>query len=289
MRSGFDQTAGLTLDAVPIKVIAVTGGKGGVGKTNVAVNLGTALCRLGRRVLLLDADLGLANVDVVLGVRARMNLEHVVAGDCSLDDVIVTAPSGLRIVPASSGSTAMANLGVPAQGGLIQAFSALLEPLDVLLIDTAAGLSDSVLTFSEAAHRVAVVVCDEPAALTDAYGLVKALHRRRRAARMDVIANMVDDDAHGRALHAKLARVTERFLGFVPGYQGAIPRDEYLRRAVQRQVAVVDGFPSSTSARAFMKLAQTVDGWRPPDLPSGGLEFFVERLLRGTPPVELAR
>ena len=282
MRSGgFDQAAGLSLAARPVKVIAITGGKGGVGKTNVAANLGTALCRLGRQVLLLDADLGLANVDVVLGVRARLNLEHVVAGECGLGDVIVTAPSGLKIVPASSGNAAMANLARTVQGGLIQAFSELLEPLDVLLIDTAAGLSESVLTFSEAAQRITVVVCDEPAALTDAYGLIKALRRRQSSARLDVVANMVEDEAHGRALHDKLVRVTDRFLGFVPGYQGAIPRDDYLRRAVQRQTSVVDGFPGSTSARAFMRLAQAVDAWRPPRAPSGGLEFFVERLLQG--------
>ena len=281
MHSGLDQAAGLAMIGAPIKVIAISGGKGGVGKTNVAVNLGTALCRLGRRVLLLDADLGLANVDVVLGVRARLNLEHVLAGECGLEDVIVTAPSGLKVVPASSGSAAMANLARSVHGGLIQAFSGLLEPLDALLIDTAAGLSDGVLTYVEAAQRIVVVVCDEPAALTDAYGLIKALRRRRPSASVDVVSNMVDDDAHGRALYEKLARVTERFLGFVPSYQGAIPRDDYLRRAVQRQVAVVDGFPSSASARAFVKLARNVDGWRPPRAPSGGLEFFVERMLAG--------
>jgi flagellar biosynthesis protein FlhG len=277
----FGQAAGIGALGAPIKVIAIAGGKGGVGKTNVAVNLGTALCRMGRRVLLLDADLGLANVDVVLGVRARLNLEHVIAGDCGLEDVIVTAPSGLKIVPASSGNAVMANLGRSVHGGLIQAFSDLIEPLDVLLIDTAAGLSDSVLTFGEAAQRIAVVVCDEPAALTDAYGLIKALRRRRPGMRIDVISNMVDGESHGRALYGKLARVTERFLGFVPAYQGSIPRDEYLRRAVQRQVAVVEGFPGSVSARAFMRLAQTVDGWQAPSAPNGGLEFFVERMLGG--------
>src|SRR5690606_19198819 len=122
----------------PVKVVAITGGKGGVGKTNIAVNLGTALCRLGRRVLLLDADLGLANVDVLLGVRARLNLEHVLAGECALEDVIVTAPSGLKIVPASPGNAALASLSRTAHAGLIHAFSGLLEPFDVLLIDTAA-------------------------------------------------------------------------------------------------------------------------------------------------------
>src|SRR5690606_17997499 len=141
--------------------------------------------------------------------------------------------SGLKIVPASPGNAALASLSRTAHAGLIHAFSGLLEPFDVLLIDTAAGLSDSVLTFSDAAQRVAVVVCDEPAALTDAYGLIKALRRQRPTIGIDVLANMVDDDAHGRALHGKLARVAERFLGFVPGYHGAVPHDEYLRRAVQ--------------------------------------------------------
>src|SRR5690606_28808391 len=159
-RSG-DQAAGLRglMRSREVKVIAVTGGKGGVGKTNVAVNLGTALARLGRDVMLLDADLGLANVDVLLGIRTRRNLEHVLSGECTLQEVVVTAPSGLRVVPASSGNSQMAGLSAPQHAGLIGAFSELFEPLDVLLIDTAAGLSDSVLTFSAAAHRIVVVVC----------------------------------------------------------------------------------------------------------------------------------
>lgn len=281
-----DQAAGLrSLGARrAAKVVAITGGKGGVGKTLTAVNLGTALARLGRSTMLLDADLGLANVDVLLGLKAPLNLEHVMLGQCGLEDVIVTAPSGLRVVPASSGSVNMAALGTVQHAGIINAFSHLLEPLDVLLIDTAAGLGDGVVTFSEAAQRVVVVVCDEPASLTDAYGLIKVLSKRRSGCRFEIVANMVDTPAHGRELYEKLMRVCHRFLNLTPAYLGYVPNDEYLRQAVRNQSTVVESFPSSPSARAFQRLALAVDGWAPAVQARGGVEFFMERLVRGTMP-----
>jgi len=277
-----DQAAGLRrlTAAQPVKTIAITGGKGGVGKTSVAINLGTALCELGRASMLLDADLGLANVDVLLGLRTRFNLEHVVKGECSLPDVIVQAESGLRIVPASSGSLEMAMLDRRQHAGLIHAFSELFDPVDVLLIDTAAGLSEMVLTYTEASQRVVVVVCDDPASLTDAYGLIKVMLRREPACRIEVVASMVESSAAGRALFDKLARVTSRFLKVVPGYLGAIPHDDHLRRAVQQQRSVVECYPWSASARAFKKLAAAADNWDMAAGAKGRLEFFVERMLR---------
>jgi flagellar biosynthesis protein FlhG len=290
MVKGLDQAAGLRRlgAAQPVKVVAITGGKGGVGKTLVSVNLGAALARSGQTTMLLDADLGLANVDVQLGLHARLNVEHVLNGDCALEDVVVTASSGLRVVPASSGSHAMATLGRAHHAGLVNAFSQLLEPLDVLLIDTAAGIGDGVVTFSEAAQRVLVVVCDEPASLTDAYGLIKVLSRRQAGCRFEVVANMVDGPAQGRALFDKLARVCDRFLGFVPSYLGHVPYDEYLRQAIRRQATVVETFPSSASARAFQRLAQSVAGWSPAPGARGGIEFFMERMLRA-PALRAAR
>jgi flagellar biosynthesis protein FlhG len=148
------------------------------------------------------------------------------------------------------------------------------------LIDTAAGINESVLAYSEAAQRVVVIVCDEPASLTDAYGLIKVLHRRRPNARIEIVANMVDSAAQGRTLYEKLARVSDRFLRFVPAYYGAIPQDDYLRRAVQKQVSVVEAYPWSASARAFKKLAQAADTWPTAARASGCAEFFLERLLR---------
>jgi flagellar biosynthesis protein FlhG len=279
---GFDQAAGLRRMGVPqpVKVVTITGGKGGVGKTLVSVNLGAALAAQGRSTMLLDADLGLANVDVLLGLHARLNLEHVINGDCALEDVIVTASSGLRVVPASSGSLTMATLGRAQHAGLVNAFSTLFEPLDVLLVDTAAGLGDGVVTFSEAAQRVVVVVCDEPASLTDAYGLIKVLSRRQASCRFEIVSNMVDSAAQGRALYDKLARVCDRFLKFTPSYFGHVPFDEYLRQSIRRQTTVVEAFPSSPSARAFQRLAQTAAGWAPAPGARGGIEFFMERMLR---------
>jgi flagellar biosynthesis protein FlhG len=285
--STIDQAAGLRRLGTPqpVNVIAITGGKGGVGKTVVAVNLGAALAAQGRSTMLLDADLGLANVDVLLGLNARLNLEHVVNGECALDDVIVTAPCGLRVVPAASGSVSMATLGRAQHAGLVHAFSRLLEPLDVLLVDTAAGVGEAVVTFSEAAQRVVVVVCDEPASLTDAYGLIKVLARRQSGCRFEIVANMVDNAAQGRALYEKLLRVCDRFLGVTPSYFGYIPYDEYLRRAIRGQTTVVEAFPSSPSARELARLAAAAAGWSPKSGARGGIEFFMERMLRPHAPL----
>ncbi len=281
-----DQAAGLRrLGRVrPVKVIAVTGGKGGVGKTNVCANLGTALCQLGREVMVLDADLGLANMDVLLGLRANLTLEHVLAGQCALADAIITASSGLKLVPASSGNVAMANLDPLGHAALVQAFSELLEPLDALLIDTAAVLSESVITFSQAAQRIVVVVCDEPASLTDAYGLIKVLSRRQPGNRFEIITNMTRNAGEGRALFDKLARVALRFLDVGLRHLGNVPQDDYLRRAVQHQLPVVEAYPSSASGRAFKKLALAADNWKTADGARGNLEFFVERLVGASSP-----
>jgi flagellar biosynthesis protein FlhG len=173
----------------------------------------------------------------------------------------------------------MATLSRVQHAGLIGAFSHLLEPLDVLLVDTAAGLGDGVITFSEAAQRVVVLVCDEPASLTDAYGLIKVLSRRQPRCRFEVVANMVDSAVQGRELYEKLMRVCHKFLGITPAYFGYLPNDDYVRQAVRRQATVVEAFPSSPSARAFQRLARVVDGWEAPPA-RGGVEFFMERLVR---------
>lgn len=152
----------------PVQVIAVTGGKGGVGKTNVSVNLSLALAELGRRVMLLDADLGLANVDVLLGLTPKRTLADVIEGRCELRDVLLQGPGGIRIVPAASGTQSMVHLTPAQHAGLIQAFSDIGDNLDVLVIDTAAGIGESVVSFVRAAQEVLLVVCDEPTSITDA-------------------------------------------------------------------------------------------------------------------------
>jgi flagellar biosynthesis protein FlhG len=263
----------------PVKVIAVTGGKGGVGKTTVSANLAVSIASQGRDVMLVDADLGLANVDVVLGLHTRFHLGHVVKGECSLEDTIVTGPHGLQIVPAASGIKRMANLSEAEQAGIIRAFSDLYHRVEVLIIDTAAGLHDSVLTFSQAAHHVVVVVCDEPASITDAYGLIKVLSREHGVQRFQILANQTRRSGEGPDLFQRISRVCDRFLNVTLEFAGSVPFDDYLRRAVQRQTAVVEAYPASISSMALKKLAVDADKWSVPKGARGHLEFFVERMV----------
>jgi flagellar biosynthesis protein FlhG len=263
----------------PVQVIAVTGGKGGTGKSSVAVNLAMAMLQAGRRTLLLDGDLGLANVDVLLGLSPRCTLEHVLSGERTLEEVIVRTPSGLAVVPGASGVARMAALSRTEQAGLIQAFGTLPEPMDVLIVDTAAGLSESVLQFCQSAQQVLVVLCDEPASLTDTYALIKVLSRQRGVRRFRVLANMTRTIGAGENVFRRLQRVTDRYLNVALDFVGEIPRDDAVERSVQAQRAVMELYPGSAAAQGFRRLARLASAWPLPAGPSGGLEFFFERLL----------
>ncbi len=265
----------------PVKVIAVTGGKGGVGKTNVSVNLSLALGEMGRKAVLMDADLGLANVDIMLGLRPKRNISDVLAGECRLTDVMLDVNDNVRIVPASSGTQAMTSLSAHEHAELIYAFNDVADEMDVLIIDTAAGISDSVVSFVRAAQEVLVVVCDEPTSITDAYALIKLLNRDYRMTRFRVLANMVYTDTEGRSMFNKLLTVTDRFLDVTLQYVGSIPYDESVRKSVQRQVPVLKAFPKSKAALAYKQLATRVDSWPVQSMPRGHLEFFVEQLVQG--------
>ena len=265
------------------RVIAVASGKGGVGKTSVSVNLATALVNAGQRTVLLDTDLGLANVDVMLGLSPRFTLADVFAGRCELRDTLLEGPNGLMVVPAASGKRHMTELLPQQHVGLVHAFSQLDLAIDVMVVDNAAGIADGVLTFCQAAQDVIIVVCDEPASVTDAYALIKVLSRERGVTRVQVLANQVQHAAEGRQLFEKLERVAARFLDVTLNYLGAIPRDEWLRRAIQRQEAVVDAFPSFPSAVAFRDIARRSRQWQSPPGPRGHVEFFLERLIAQGP------
>ncbi len=276
-----DQANGLRrMNKQMVKVISVTGGKGGVGKTNVTLNLAMSLAQLGKRVLVLDADLGLANCDVMLGLRVEKNLSHVLAGEAELDDVIIDGPFGIKIIPATSGSQNMTELAPAEHAGLIRAFSELQTPVDVLLVDTAAGISDMVLSFSRASQDVMVVVCDEPSSITDAYALMKILSRDHGVEKFKIVANMVRSLKEGQELFAKLTRVTDRFLDVSLELVATIPYDENVRKAARKQKAFVEAFPKTPASMAVKSLALKAAKWPLPDTASGHLEFFLEQLVQ---------
>lgn len=262
-----------------IKVIAVTGGKGGVGKTNITLNTAISMAKMGKRVMVLDADLGLANVDVMLGLRVEKNLSHVLSGECTLDDVLVQGPHGVLIAPATSGTQAMTELSATEHAGLIRAFSELRTNIDVLIVDTAAGISDMVLSFSRASQDIMMVVCDEPTSLTDAYALIKLLNREHGVFKFKIVANMVRNMREGQELFAKLSKVTNRFLDVALELVATVPYDENIRKSVRRQKAIVDAFPSSPASVAIKGLADKALHWPIPNQPGGHLEFFLEQLV----------
>lgn len=272
-------TATTDLSPHAVKVIAVASGKGGVGKTHVSVNLAYQLARKGKRVLLLDADLGLANVDILLGLRPTRNLSHVLAGECALRDIVMDGPGGMSVIPAAAGIKRMAELGAAEHASIVQAFSSFRDEFDVLVIDTAAGISDSVVSFSRASQHVLVVVNDEPTSLADAYGLIKVLNRDAGITRFKVLCNKVDSERQARNVFARLQEVADRFLDVVIEYAGQIPRDEFVQRALARQRVVSELFPATDAALAFKRLADVAEQWELPDGPRGQIEFFAERLL----------
>lgn len=278
----FNQASGLRMMQKnnKVKVIAVTGGKGGVGKTNVTLNMAVAMAAQGKRVMVLDADLGLANVDVMLGLRVTRNLSHVLSGECSLDDILVEGPHGILIAPATSGTQSMVELSPAEHVGLIRAFSELQTPIDVLLVDTAAGISDMVLSFARASQDIIVVVCDEPTSITDAYALIKILSKEHGCYKFKIVANMVRSLREGQELYTKLTRVTERFLDATLELVACIPYDNNVRQSVRKQKVIVEGFPKSPAALAFRSLASKAATWSVPEQAGGHLQFFIENLLK---------
>ena len=282
MGPGFDQAEGLrrVVSPKPVKVIAVSSGKGGVGKTNVSINLALSMARQGKEVMLLDADLGLANVDVLLGLNTEYDLSHVIRGERTLEEIIVEGPSNIKVIPASTGISGMANLDPAEQMGLVSAFSDLSCAVDVMIIDTGAGISNSVVKFCGASQDVIVVVHDEPASITDAYAFIKVMSKQHNVSRFHVLANMTHDAREGRELFVKLSKATDRFLDVVLNFIGAVPFDGKLRKAIQHQRAVVDAFPNCPSALAFKRITKQIDDWPETCRNDGQMQFFVERIIQ---------
>jgi flagellar biosynthesis protein FlhG len=264
----------------PVKLIAVSAGKGGVGKSNVAINLSVALAKKGKKILLLDADLGLANIDIMLGLYTKYNLSHVLQGSCCLTEVMLTGPNDIKIIPAASGTEYMTQLSPTQHAGIIDSFNELTEEFDYMIIDTAAGISETVLSFTRSSQEIIVVVCDEPTSLTDSYALIKIMNKRFEWRHFHILANMVRSPREGQELYSRLYRAAEQFLDVQLDYLGAIPFDEKIHDAVKKQKAALIAYPDCEASKAISQIADKVDEW--PFKPSfgGNTSFFLERLVK---------
>ena len=260
----------------PVEVIGVASGKGGVGKTTVSTNLATALTQMGHRVLLLDADLGLANAQLALGVRAEFNLSHVSAGHKRLPDILLDVRPGLQLIPGASGVRSMAAFSSEQTDELIEAFEDIPDTPDYLVVDVAAGISPGVLSFMQACNRRLVVVKDDPASIADAYGIIKVMHQDQGLRDFHLVCNQVQSEAHGQQLYTRLNEVCRRFLGIELHYLGSIEADELVLESNRRYLPVVEFAPGSAAARDYRRLAHAIHEWDPP--PEGpGRQFFMHR------------
>jgi flagellar biosynthesis protein FlhG len=243
--------------------IAVTSGKGGVGKTSVVVNLAVALARLRHRVAILDADFGLGNIDVLLGLTPEFHLGHLLAGEKSLDDITVRGPFGVRIIPASSGLRELTALSAPQWRRLNAACDALDQETDFLIIDTAPGISNNVIEMLQGSGRVVVVTSLEPSAVVDAYAVIKILTGTDPDKAIGLLVNGARSETEARLVFRQLDVAAQRFLGRTLRYDGFIPSDPGMRESVLAQRPVVDHLPQSPASRGFRALASRMAGLRP--------------------------
>ncbi len=262
-----------------VRVIAITSGKGGVGKTNIAANLAYILSNMRKRALILDADAGLANIDLVLGLTPKYNLYHVLKGEKTISETIVQGPGGIMILPSSSGIQEMSELSRGQKLTLLSELSALNQEIDFMLIDTAAGIAGNVMYFNSAAREIIVVASPEPTSLTDAYALIKVLYQRHAKKRFSLLVNMVKNRAEGREVYERLSTATDHFLNLAIGYLGYVLFDEKLQDAVKQQKAIAELYPHSRASKCLFTVAQKLCQEPPENDEDGTIEFFWENVV----------
>lgn len=269
-----------------IRIISVTSGKGGVGKTNVVANIAYVMTKLGKKVLVLDTDLGLGNLNVLLGLTPKYHIGHVLSGEKHLEEILMHGPNGVMILPAGSGMQELTSLSDAQKLSLISELDNLKESVDVLLIDTGAGISSNVLYFNMAAQEIIVVVSPEPTSITDAYAIMKVLFLKHEQRRFKLIVNSARDRKEGLAVYNNLCMVADKYLDISIDYLGAVPYDKNLPKAVRGQKVITEIYPSSKASEAFVDITKTILNSEPQEL-KGNIQFLWKRLVGG-PSVALA-
>lgn len=259
--------------------VAITSGKGGVGKTNISINLAHALMRAGKQVILLDADLGLANADILLGTVPPYHLGHLLQGQRDILELIHATPSGLRLIAGGSGLEELANLSATQLQTFVGSLGKLAGHADFLLVDTGAGLSATVLEFVLAADQVLVVTTPEPTSLADAYATIKTLSNRRPGVQVKLIVNQAERPEEGTAIAERIVRTSRDFLGINVEHLGTVPRDSHVWQAVRSQTPFILKYPGAPASRAIehmgFRLAESGSGQRPQSRAGAG---FFDRL-----------
>ena len=256
------------------RVIAITSGKGGVGKTNIVANLGYAFSRLDKKVLIVDADWGLGNLDVLLGLAPRYNLSHVIMGEKRIPEILLNGPGTMQILPASSGIQELTQLTADQKIRLLTQLDELIDGIDILLIDTAAGISTNVMDFNVTAKEIMVVVSPEPTSLTDAYALMKVLSLKYATRRCKLLVNMAANTREAMDIYRQLNLVVEKFLNISVEYVGCVLNDDKLPQGVRRQKIILDLYPSAKASRCFSALARKL-AQSPVSEPHGGDSHFL--------------
>ncbi len=261
------------------RVYSITSGKGGVGKTAVTANTAVALSKMGKKVLILDADLGLANIDVVFGLAPKYNLNHFFAGEQELSAILVEGPSGVKILPAGSGVQNFTRLDSLQKQRLLDGLDLMHNDFDFVLIDTEAGISENVTYFNTAAQEILVVTTPDPTAITDAYALMKLLSTQYHEKRFNLVVNQVQNDEEALDVYRKLTMVSNRYLDISIDFLGSIPADRQMIDAIRKQRVIVDLYPASRITNAFNLLAGTLCSEQITCEPKGGIQFFWKRIL----------
>lgn len=262
----------------PVRTVAVASGKGGVGKTNVVANLAVALRAMGKQVLILDADVGLSNVDVLLHLVPRHNVAHVLSGEKCLDEVLIEGPHGIKVLPAAFGAQELTHLDTDQRMRLLDAINACDAGIDVLLVDTPAGISENVAFFCVASQETVVVTAPEPTAVTGACALIKVLSTRYGEKRFTVLVNSVRSEAEAMEVYRALSSIAGMLLNVSLDYLGHIPYDACVQDAVRSQAPFVDMFPDGPASRKVREIALRILE-RPGGDTKGTFQFFIENLI----------